>query len=190
MEKISIFIKFQNQLSNLLNFRMRGRGARNLVPSRKRKRPDHRKVDKYWILSFTKVRLGFFHRTYSIFDDFKKAMSDGAEWLGSPTDHLSHRQKTTWRITSQSTDVHYLTISKLIMTIISKRQKITRIRTKFETGSKVWFYCLEKWKTFKDCFARYGFDYTCYIVGSTSNGFGTNKSDVDICLVINHDQVL
>ena len=26
--------------------RMRGRGARNLVPSRKRKRPDHRKVYK------------------------------------------------------------------------------------------------------------------------------------------------
>jgi len=40
----------------------------------------------------------------------------------------------------------------------------------------------------EDCFAKFGFEYTCYIVGSTSNGFGTNKSDVDICLVINHDR--
>ena len=54
-------------------------------------------------------------------------------------------------------------------------------------GLRKYLFCGNE--VFKDCFAKFGFDYTCYIVGSTSNGFGTNKSDVDICLVINHDQV-
>ena len=38
--------------------------------------------------------------------------------------------------------------------------------------------------------SQFGYDhYSCYIVGSTSNGFGTKDSDVDVCLVINHDKV-
>lgn len=41
----------------------------------------------------------------------------------------------------------------------------------------------------EDCIQQSGYDYSCYIVGSTSNGFGTKNSDVDICLVIDHDTV-
>ena len=37
--------------------------------------------------------------------------------------------------------------------------------------------------------SKSGFDYTCYMVGSTSNGFGTAQSDVDICLVVDHQRV-
>ena len=46
---------------------------------------------------------------------------------------------------------------------------------------------LREW--IESCLERAGYDYTCYIVGSTSNGFGTRASDVDICLVINHNKV-
>ena len=46
---------------------------------------------------------------------------------------------------------------------------------------------LREW--IENCLERAGYNYTCYIVGSTSNGFGTNASDVDICLVINHEKV-
>ena len=41
----------------------------------------------------------------------------------------------------------------------------------------------------EESMAKAGCDYTCYIVGSTSNGFGTAQSDVDICLVVNHNKV-
>lgn len=40
----------------------------------------------------------------------------------------------------------------------------------------------------EDCLHQAGYDeYSCYMVGSTSNGFGTKNSDVDICLVIDHN---
>ena len=41
----------------------------------------------------------------------------------------------------------------------------------------------------EECFEKCGLDFTCYIVGSTSNGFGTKHSDVDICVVVDHDKV-
>ena len=41
----------------------------------------------------------------------------------------------------------------------------------------------------EECLERFSLDYTCYIVGSTSNGFGTKSSDVDICLVVDHEKV-
>lgn len=42
----------------------------------------------------------------------------------------------------------------------------------------------------EDCLHQAGYDeYSCYMVGSTSNGFGTKNSDVDICLVIDHNTV-
>jgi poly(A) RNA polymerase GLD2 len=40
----------------------------------------------------------------------------------------------------------------------------------------------------EECLERFSLDYTCYIVGSTSNGFGTKSSDVDICLVVDHER--
>jgi predicted nucleotidyltransferase len=33
-------------------------------------------------------------------------------------------------------------------------------------------------------------DVGVYIVGSSSNGFGTNKSDVDMCLMVSHEEVI
>lgn len=42
----------------------------------------------------------------------------------------------------------------------------------------------------EDCLHQAGYDeYSCYMVGSTSNGFGTRNSDVDICLVVDHNTV-
>lgn len=33
-------------------------------------------------------------------------------------------------------------------------------------------------------------DLGVFIVGSSANGFGTNSSDVDICLMVSHEEVL
>lgn len=32
-------------------------------------------------------------------------------------------------------------------------------------------------------------DLGVFIVGSSANGFGTNSSDVDICLMVSHEEV-
>ena len=32
-------------------------------------------------------------------------------------------------------------------------------------------------------------DLGVYIVGSSANGFGTNDSDMDICVVVSHEEV-
>jgi hypothetical protein len=45
-------------------------------------------------------------------------------------------------------------------------------------------------KTHVQVFNFFCLDVGVYIVGSSSNGFGTNKSDVDMCLMVSHEEVI
>jgi hypothetical protein len=83
---------------------------------------------------------------------------------------------------------------KKMLKVHNVSQKNTNSKRRYITHSKIFslvtLFSLFFELTSQNSIFYFNIDLGVYIVGSSANGFGTNQSDVDICLMISHEEVI